>query len=68
MRFTIFKNKAKVNDSDPDYLVLRRQRTEDDTAYETVQIGTAFKAEMPTDGENYISVSIEGITQKGKMK
>lgn len=63
MRIQVWKNKGKVHDGEPDYLVLQRQRTGADdgsAGYETVNIGYGYKQEAP-DGEIYLDVKVEGF-------
>jgi len=61
MKLIVRKNRAKVTDEDPDYLVTQKQRHEDDTRYIDVQVGTGRKTEFPHDGieENVIVLNVE---------
>lgn len=64
MVIQLWRNKAKNSDADADYLALQKQRTGADDGspgYVTRQIGIGFKMESP-DGETYIRITIEGIT------
>ena len=63
MRVLVYKNKGKVKEDDPDYLVIQKQRNEDETAYVMVQIGVGWKQEMP-DGEQYIDIKFDTIKTK----
>ena len=64
MKIQVWKNKAKVNEDDPDFILLQKQRTGVDDgspSYQTVQIGTGHKMEAP-DGESYLSLTIKSLT------
>lgn len=51
MRLAIRKNKARVAEEDPEYIVTQKQRNDDDTAYVEVQVGTGHKEAWPMGGE-----------------
>lgn len=61
MKLVVRKNRAKVTDEDVDFIVTQKQRSEDDTKYVDVQVGTGRKTELVTNGEeeNVIVLDVE---------
>lgn len=61
MVIQVWRNKEKVKEEDPDYIVLQKQRTGiEGKGYETVQIGQGWKTDAPD--EQYIHITIDGLT------
>lgn len=63
MKLVLHKNKAKIGDEHPDYIITQKQRKEDDTGYIDVQVGTGRKDVFPHNGEeeNVIVLDVEII-------
>jgi hypothetical protein len=62
MKLLVRKNLAKIKDEDPDYIVTQKQRSEDDTGYVMVQVGTGYKEDYPSNNEvaeKYILLNVE---------
>lgn len=51
MKLVVRKNKAKMTDEHPDYIITQKQRNGNDTGYIDVQVGTGRKDMFPSNGE-----------------
>lgn len=62
MILVVRRNQLKSNDSDPDYVVMQKQRNEDDTGYIMVQVGSGWKEDWPSNeevAEKFIRLNVE---------